>query len=347
MRPRRGWTAWPPAFIGAALLGGVALQVPLGRWSDRVDRRLVIAVAAAGGAVASLAVAAVGPSHRLVIIGLTTVAGGATFSLYSLTLAHLNDYLEDHHTVAAGARMVLLQGAGAIAGPVVGSALVGQVGPGALFVAMAIAYGIAAVFALARIFIRAAAPEEDRAEFAPVTVGGTTVSGFEADLDDLYPAAGDTIEGVGRSIGYQERGQSDRDAIVLLGTPAGRDVEWRNVLGALAYNGYRAITTWTADDPTRALTAEDVLGLLRHLELPWASYVGAGRSAAAVAALAKSHPDRTDGTLVVCETNEPHPLAELTMPEGVPPVPVLEIDSDLWDHPESLADRIAESFRYR
>ncbi len=335
------------AFIGAALLGGVALQVPLGRWSDRVDRRLVIAVASAAGAAASLAVAAVGPTHRLVVIGLTTVAGGATFSLYSLTLAHLNDYLEDRHTVAAGARMVLLQGAGAVAGPVVGSALVEQVGPGALFVAMAVAYSVASIFALARIFIRAAAAEEDRAEFAPVTVGGTTVSGFAADLDDLFPATGDTIEGTGRTIGYQERGPTYRDAVVLLGTPMGRDVEWRNVLGALAYDGYRAITVWTADDPGRALTADDVLELLHHLELPWASYVGAGHGAAAIADLAANHPDRTDGTLVVCEIDEHHPPADAVLLNGVTSVPRLEVDHDLWDNPESLADRIAESFRYR
>lgn len=335
------------AFISAALLGGVALQVPLGRWSDRVDRRIVVVAAAAAGALASVGVAAVGPSHRLVVIGLTTVAGGACFSLYSLSLAHLNDYLENHLTVAAGARMVMLQGVGAIAGPVVGSALVGQVGPGALFVAMAGAYGIVAVFAVVRIVVRDPADIADRAEFSPVSVGGTTMSSLEADLDYWYPATGGAIETEDLALGYQERGDAERDVIVLLGTPVGRDVEWRNVLGALAYDGYRAITAWTADDPARALTADDVRALLRHLELPWASYVGAGRSAAAVAAMMVDHPDRTDGTLVVCETNEPHPLANVTMPDGVPPVPALEVDNELWDNPESLADRIAESFRRR
>ena len=334
------------AFIGAALLGGVALQVPLGRWSDRVDRRLVIAVATAGGAAASLAVAVVGPTHRLIIIALTTVAGGATFSLYSLTLAHANDYLDDHLTVAAGARMVLLQGVGAIAGPVVGAALVGRVGPGALFVSMAVAYSTAGLFAVARMFIRAAAPEEDRADFSPVAVGGATVTGFEADLDDLYPATGGTIEHNDGAVGYQERGPFDRDAVVLLGTPPGRDVEWRNVLAALAFDGFRAITAWTADDFTRALTTEDVFALLRHLELPWASYVGAGRSALLVARLTCQHPDRTDGGLTIGAAGEA-PSDGTGGPSVDDHVAILGVDDSLWDNPEALADRIAESFRYR
>ena len=52
------------AFIGAALLGGVALQVPLGRWSDRVDRRLVMVAAGTAGATASFLVAAIGLADR-------------------------------------------------------------------------------------------------------------------------------------------------------------------------------------------------------------------------------------------------------------------------------------------
>jgi MFS family permease len=305
------------AFIGAALLGGVALPVPLGRWSDRVDRRLVIAVATAGGAAASLAVAVVGPTHRLIIIALTTVAGGATFSLYSLTLAHANDYLDDHLTVAAGARMVLLQGVGAIAGPVVGAALVGRVGPGALFVSMAVAYSTAGLFAVARMFIRAAAPEEDRADFSPVAVGGATVTGFEANLDDLYPATGGTIEHNDGAVGYQERGPFDRDAVVLLGTPPGRDVEWRNVLAALAFDGFRAITAWTADDFTRALTTENVFALLRHLELPWAS--PACRTSAAGSQADRPTPGPHERRLTIVESGRPRrsdrrPRSTITSP---------------------------------
>ena len=68
-------TEWPSAegLVAIALgLPAMLLSVPAGAWSDRVDRRLVIAVATAGGAAASLAVAVVGPTHRLIIIALTT-----------------------------------------------------------------------------------------------------------------------------------------------------------------------------------------------------------------------------------------------------------------------------------
>src|SRR3546814_2784475 len=46
--------------VGAALAGGVVLQIPLGRWSDLIDRRAVIAAAAGAAAVVAVATALVG-----------------------------------------------------------------------------------------------------------------------------------------------------------------------------------------------------------------------------------------------------------------------------------------------
>src|SRR5690606_35365001 len=45
-------------FMSTVILGGVALQLPLGRLSDRFDRRRVIVIAFAGALLASLAIAA-------------------------------------------------------------------------------------------------------------------------------------------------------------------------------------------------------------------------------------------------------------------------------------------------
>ena len=334
------------ALIGAALLGGALLQIPLGRWSDRVDRRVVIVAASVSAAGAALAVAAVGPAHRLVIIALTLVAGGTTFPLYSLANAHLNDYLDDSSRVAAGSRMVLVNGMGAIGGPIVGAAAVGQIGPGALFVVIAVAYASVAAFALARILVRGPVPEGERAEFSPIAVGvGPTISVFDGEIDDLYPPVDGSIEVDGRRVAYRIQGAEEADVVVLLGSPPGRDDPWIDVLPALAWDGLRAVTLWDLDRPGEPVQTDDVLALLLELELPWASYVAAGTSRSLARTLAADHPDRTDAiALVRLAAGEQSSTAEH---EALASYPVLLVDTADWDDPEHLADDIAETLRRR
>ncbi|MEO6988488.1 MAG: MFS transporter [Aquihabitans sp.] len=334
------------ALIGAALLGGAVLQIPLGRWSDRIDRRLVIAAASVAACGAAVAVAVVGPSHRLTVIALTLVAGGTTFPLYSLCNAHLNDWLEDSKAVAAGARMVLINGVGSIGGPIVGAFAVGQIGPGALFVVMAAAYGSIAVFALARVLIRGQAPEEDRGEFSPIAVGmGPTVSVYDGEIDDLFPPVDGTFEVDGRHVAYRVQGAEEADVVVLLGSPPGRDDPWVDVLPAIAWDGLRAVTLWDIDRPGEPVQTDDVLALLRELELPWASYVAAGSSRSLARTLAAEHPDRTDAiALVRLAAGEQDSTAEH---EAIASYPVLLVDTADWDDPEHLADDIAETLRRR
>src|SRR3546814_19778748 len=108
--------------VGAALAGGVVLQIPLGRWSDLIDRRAVIAAAAGAAAVVAVATALVGSDRPAAVIAPVTVAGGTTFPLYSLSNAHLNDYLDQSLMIAGGAPMVLVNGAGRVGGPAGGGA---------------------------------------------------------------------------------------------------------------------------------------------------------------------------------------------------------------------------------
>src|SRR3546814_7603475 len=73
------------------ILGGVALQWPIGHLSDRFDRRRVIV----GGFAATLGVSAalaIQPSGAL-LFALGFAFGGLGFALYPLCVAHVNDRL--------------------------------------------------------------------------------------------------------------------------------------------------------------------------------------------------------------------------------------------------------------
>jgi MFS family permease len=144
--------------IGAATIGGVLLQFPLGRLSDRVDRRLVIAAVAALAVPLCLAFA-LGPTRgpALLYAGVGLL-GGLTLPIYSLSVAHTNDQLTPGQIVAASGALVLVFGAGIIVGPIAGSLSIRSLGPGGVFLLIALVQGLTALIALLRVWRGAARP---------------------------------------------------------------------------------------------------------------------------------------------------------------------------------------------
>lgn len=98
-------------------VGGVVLQFPIGALSDRVDRRIVIAVtdlAAAG--VAVLMVPVTDPATMLWLLAF--LLGGMSLPMYGYAVAHANDFLTEQQVVPVAGTLVLVFGAGAALGPV-------------------------------------------------------------------------------------------------------------------------------------------------------------------------------------------------------------------------------------
>jgi MFS family permease/pimeloyl-ACP methyl ester carboxylesterase len=341
------------AFVGAALAGGVALQLPLGSWSDRVDRRIVITVTAAVAAIVAVVASQVHTDRRLVLIALTTVAGGSAFPIYSLSVAHLNDYLDDASTVAAGAKMVLINGVGSVAGPIVGSMAVGLVSPGSLFVTLAVAYVIVGSYSAFRMTRRSAAQEEARATFTPVVVGVGPLSTIigEADVPEIYPVGTGDAEFGEVVVHFQERGMGP--PVVLIGDVEGRTSEvWDDLLGPLAADGIRAVAPQLGsgrtaenvendEDEENDEVGEAVLSVLRHLEIPSATFVGCASGSRVALRLARDHADRTAAVvlLVDADGHEAPDTSEVAQP-------TLVLDRRLLaTSPSDVADDIAEFTR--
>jgi len=170
------------ALVGAATLGGMLAQFPLGRLSDRIDRRLVI-VGAAGLAVPvclALALVDAPAVDRVMVYAGVAVLGGLTLPIYSICVAHTNDFLKPGQIVAASGTLVLVLGAGLIFGPTLGSLAVERFGPAGLFYLLAGLQGGTVATALFRLWrgqARTDSPVTAVAIAHTVTPGAARLSG--------------------------------------------------------------------------------------------------------------------------------------------------------------------------
>lgn len=155
-------------FMTAAIIGGLVLQFPLGRLSDRFDRRTVM-VGVAGALTAVGAATTVAPGFGSVALLLAiALFGGLCFALYPLSVAHANDHVDAADMVAASSGLLLAYGVGATLGPLAGSAAMHVLGPAGLFLFMATVGAAATGFGLWRMRARPALPPEAQAPFQVV-----------------------------------------------------------------------------------------------------------------------------------------------------------------------------------
>ncbi len=103
-------------FMTAPVLSALILQYPVGRLSDRFDRRMVImGVVIMGGIAAGLATL-FGKVEFAALLFCMLIYGGSLFPLYSLCIAHANDFLTPRQMVAAASGLVMVNDGGAVLG---------------------------------------------------------------------------------------------------------------------------------------------------------------------------------------------------------------------------------------
>jgi len=130
-------------FMGIALVGALVPQWPMGRLSDRVDRRrLIRCIALASALLSGLLIFF--HAHAFVCCVLFAYVV-VTFPLYGLIVSHVNDCTEPDRRVATSVTLQILLALGGASGPAFGSIAMIALGPGGLFVldcasSMALAY---------------------------------------------------------------------------------------------------------------------------------------------------------------------------------------------------------------
>ena len=152
-------------FMSTAVLGGAIGQWPLGKLSDRIDRRKVIVGACVAAAALSMTIRFVYPTLGEGVLLLTLLWGITAFPLYSICAAHMNDHVEEGGFVEASSGFLLIFAIGAILGPLIVSPLMTLRTPYALFGCIAAFQLLLAVFAVYRMRVRERAPESERGDF--------------------------------------------------------------------------------------------------------------------------------------------------------------------------------------
>jgi len=155
-------------FVSASIVGGMAFQWPIGRLSDKLDRRRVLTTVTFAAALAAFAASLAAAGEPLALFAMMFVLGGMSLPMYSLCIAHTNDYLTPKQMVSASGTLMMMGGAGAIFGPIGVSLLMRQMGTNGFFVFVAAVHAAIGVFALYRMVRRAPLPLAEQGAIVPV-----------------------------------------------------------------------------------------------------------------------------------------------------------------------------------
>ncbi len=172
------------SLIGFMTLGGMIFQFPLGKISDLVDRRLVL-VGAPGLSIPLcffLAMLENPADSPVLLYGMIALLGGLTLPLYSICMAHMNDYLKPGQVVAASGTLVLILALGMTLGPILGAFAIEYHGPSGFFYLLSVISALTVMTAFFRL--RGGQPQAENPSIAVAITANLT-----PEATNLYPDA--------------------------------------------------------------------------------------------------------------------------------------------------------------
>ena len=160
-------------FVASFYIGAMIFQYPIGWVSDKMDRRLLILLIAAASATGSASAYFAG-GYFFALVFAAFLVGGLTNPLYSLLIAHANDFIEYEDMASAAAGLLFVNGVGAVSGPIIIGYAMNAFGPEIFFVIIALLMATLAIYAGYRMTQRATV--SDTSSYAAVLPNSTGVA---------------------------------------------------------------------------------------------------------------------------------------------------------------------------
>jgi MFS family permease len=153
--------------MGVTVMGGLMLQWPIGRLSDKLDRRTVLLFVLIGTSLVCLAQFALSflALKPVALYALSALYGGFVATIYPISVSHAFDYVEKNRMVAASSGLLLAWAIGSTGGPLIASVLMAHLGPWTLFLYLCAVAALLAGFTRYRMSMRAALPAAEQAAF--------------------------------------------------------------------------------------------------------------------------------------------------------------------------------------
>jgi MFS family permease len=146
------------------MVSGGVFQWPIGYYSDKSDRRVVIifctlfaaffcslAIFASGTSLENMYLATSVGIDKIMFFIYVALYAGMAIPLFTLNLAYVNDYITKEKFVAAGGGMQIIFGMGAMTGPLLCSLIMNKFGTNGFFIHLLAFHLIIGIFGLYRI----------------------------------------------------------------------------------------------------------------------------------------------------------------------------------------------------
>ena len=166
-------------FMSITVIAGAVGQFPLGRLSDRMDRRRVIAFALLGAAAAGIGLVLIDPTWKQAVFAVAFIYGMFAFPLYSLSVAHTNDHIDASGYVEAASGLLMVFALGAVVGPIAASVFMQFTGNSGLFMFTVCVHIATVIFTVYRMRKKSAPPIEEHIGFADALRVAQTVSNID------------------------------------------------------------------------------------------------------------------------------------------------------------------------
>ena len=130
--------------------GGLS-QYPIGWLSDRMDRRHLISYLSIASLVTVILAFTLGQFSFWLLVIFISLHAAVAFPIYSISIAHMNDFMEKEEMVSASSTISVINGIGASCGPILASLFMSVFGPYGFIIFLIIIYGSLIPFCLYRV----------------------------------------------------------------------------------------------------------------------------------------------------------------------------------------------------